>query len=332
MTSVMDRRRFLLTSVAGVLAAPLAAEAQQAKAVPRIGFIEAGALSANRHFLEAFRQGLRELGYVEGWNVAVEDRWADGRSERFPALLDEMIRLRVDVIVQASTPGAVAAKRATNSIPVVFWGVTDPVGVGLVTSLGRPGGNMTGLALAIEEEFAGKWLEMFKEALPTASRLAVLWNSNAQGLERRAVDLATNAVRLGVTVHQLPIRSVDDFDSAFVTMTKAQVGGLIVITDPLTLRHRVEIVQAAVKARIPSVYGFGEFARAGGLMAYGPSVPELARRAATYVDKILKGAKPGDLPVEQPTKFELLINLKTAKALGLTIAPSLLARADQVIE
>jgi putative ABC transport system substrate-binding protein len=327
----MDRRRFLLTSLAGAVAAPLAVEAQQAR-VPRIGFIEAGALSSNRHFLEAFRQGLRELGYVEGRNITVEDRWADGRSERFPALLTELIRLGVDVIVQASTPGAVAAKRATSTIPVVFWGVTDPVGLGLVASLGRPGGNLTGLALAVEEGFAGKWLEMFKQAVPAASQVAVMWNPEAPGLERRAAELATGAARLGLTLHELPVRSVDDLGGAFAMMVKAHVGGLIVVTDPLTLSHRAQIVQSAAKARVPTVYGFGEFARAGGLMAYGPSVPDLARRAATYVDKILKGAKPADLPVEQPTKFELVINLKTAQTLGLTIPPALLARADQVIE
>jgi putative ABC transport system substrate-binding protein len=330
---MMDRRRFLLTSLAGVVPAlPLGAEAQQTRTVPRIGFIEAGALSANRHFLDAFRQGLQDLGYAEGRNIVVEDRWADGRVERFPLLLDELIRLPVDVIVVASTPGAVAAKRAKSTIPVVFWGVSDPVGLGLVASLGRPGGNMTGLSLASEEGFAGKWLEMFKQAVPAASQVAVLWNPQAPGLERRAAEMATGAARLGLTLHELPIRSVDDLGGAFATLAKAHVDGLIVVTDPLTLRHRVQIVQSAAKARVPSVYGFGEFARAGGLMAYGPSVPDLARRAATYVDRILKGTKPADLPVEQPTKFELVINLKTAKALGLTIPPSLLARADQVIE
>jgi putative tryptophan/tyrosine transport system substrate-binding protein len=329
---VIDRRRFLLASLAGAVATPLAAKAQQPRAAPRVGFIEAGSLSANRHFLEAFRQGLRELGYVEGRNIVVEDRWADGRLERFPTLLEELIRLRVDLIVQASTPGAVAAKRATTTIPVVFWGVNDPVGLGLVASLGRPGGNMTGLALAIEEGFAQKWLEMFKETVPTASQVAVLWNSDARGLERRAAELTTGAGRLGLNLKKLPIRSVDDLIEAFATMTKDRVNGVIVITDPLTLRHRVQIVQSAAKEGVPAVYGFGEFARAGGLMAYGPHVPDLARRAAVYVDRILKGTKPAELPVEQPTKFELVINLKTAKALGLTIPPSLLARADQVIE
>jgi putative ABC transport system substrate-binding protein len=328
----MERRRFLIISLAWTAVAPLAVEAQQIRAVPRIGFIEAGALSTNRHFLDAFRQGLRDLGYVEGRNIKVEDRWADGRSERFPALLDELIRLRVDVIVQASSDGALAAKRATKTIPVVFWGVSDPVGLGLVSSLAHPGGNMTGLTLAFEEGLAGKWLEMFKQTVPAASQVAVLGNPDSPGLARRSTEMVRSATQLRLSLVELPVRSVDDLGGAFATMAKMHIDGLIVVTDPLTLRHRMPIVQSAAKARIPAVYSFGEFARAGGLMAYGPSVPDLARRAATYVDKILKGAKPADLPVEQPTKFELIINVKTARALGLTIPPSLLARADQVIE
>lgn len=225
-----------------LLMVPLAGEGQQAGKVPRIGFIEAGALSVNRHFLDAFRQGLREVGYVEGQNITVEDRSADGRSERFLALLDELIRQNVDVIVQASTPGAVAAKRATSTVPVVFWGVTDPVGLGLVASLGRPGGNMTGLALAVEDGFAGKWVELLKETAPKVSRVGVLWNPEARGLEGRVTEVTTGAARLGLTLHKLPVRSVDDLEGAFATTAKARVGGLIVVTDPLTLRHRVQIV------------------------------------------------------------------------------------------
>jgi putative tryptophan/tyrosine transport system substrate-binding protein len=317
---------------ASLLAAPLAGEAQQRGKVPRIGFIEAGASSTNSHFLEAFRQGLRELGYVEGQNITVEDRWADGRSERFPALLDELIRLNVDVIVQASTPGALAAKRATSRVPVVFWGVGDPVAVGLVASLGHPGGNVTGLALGTGDGFGGKWVELLRETLPHVSHAGLLLNPEARGLERVETEVTTGGARLGLNFDKLSVRSLEDLDGAFAAATKARLGGLIVITDPLTLRHRARIVQLASHARLPTVYSFGEFARAGGLMAYGPSVTDLARRAAIYVDKILKGAKPGDLPVEEPTKFELIVNLKTAKALGLTIPPSVLARADQVIE
>ncbi|HKC10346.1 MAG TPA: ABC transporter substrate-binding protein [Methylomirabilota bacterium] len=329
---MIERRTFLGMIASALLAAPRAVGAQQGGKVPRVGFVEAGAVAVNRHYLDAFRQGLRDLGYVEGQSIVVEDRWADGRSERFPELLDELVRRRVDVIVQASTPGAVAAKKATSTVPVVFWGVTDPVGLGLVASLAHPAGNMTGLVLGAEEGFAGKWLEILKDAVPTLSRVGVLSNPEARGLEPRVSELATAAPRLGVVLQRFPARSADELKAAFAAMGKARIGGLIVITDPLTLRHRVQIVNSAAEARLPTVYGFGEFARSGGLMAYGPSVADLARRAATYVDKILKGAKPADLPVEQPTKFELVINLKTGKALGLTIPPSLLQRADHVIE
>jgi len=315
----------------GLLGIPPAVKAQQAGKVYRIGFIDAGTLSTNRHFLDAFRQGLREVGYIEGQNITVEDRWADGRSERFPALLEELIRQHVDVIVQASTPGAVAAKGATSTDPVVFFGVSDPVGLGLVASLGRPGGNMTGLALGVEDGMAGKWVELLKETVPHLTRIGVLWNPEARGLERRVTEVATGAARLGLTLHELPVHSVDELEGALAVAVKAHAGGVIVISDPFTVRQRLRIVQLAVQTRLPAVYGFGEFARAGGLLAYGPSVADLARRAAAYVDKILKGAKPGDLPVEQPTRFELVVNLKTAKTLGRTIPQSVLILADEVI-
>ncbi len=318
-------------AVALLLGISPAVKAQPAGKVYRIGFIDAGALSTNRHFLEAFRQGLREVGYVEGQNITVEDRWADGRSERFPALLDEVLRQHVDVIVQASTPGAVAAKRATTNVPVVFFGVADPVGLGLVASLGHPGGNMTGLAMAVEDGMAGKWVELLKETVPHLARVGVLWNPEARGLEGRVTEVATGVARLGLTLDQLPVQSVAEIKEALAAAAKAHVGGVIVISDPFTVRQRLQIVQMAAQARLPAVYSFGEFARAGGLLAYGPSVADLARRAAIYVDKILKGAKPADLPVEQPTTFELVVNLKTAKALGLTIPQSILLRADEVI-
>jgi putative ABC transport system substrate-binding protein len=328
---VISRRTFLGSLAGGLLAAPLDTQAQQARPA-RVGFVEAGSLSANRHFLDAFRQGLRELGYVEGQNIVIEDRWADGRSERFPALIAELIRLRVDVIVPASGAGALAAKKATSTVPVVFWGVTDPVRIGLVGSLGRPGGNMTGLALSFEDGLAGKWVELLREAAPKVTQLAVLWNPDARLNEPRVKELHTAAGVLKLTLHIVEARNVNEFDGAFAAMARAHLGGLIVVPDPLTLRHRDQVVRLAAQTRLPATYGFPEFARAGGLIAYGPSVPDQARRAAVFVDKILKGAKPGDLPVEQPTKFELVINLKTAKALGLTIPPSLLQRADQVIE
>jgi putative ABC transport system substrate-binding protein len=323
----------LAVSVAlALLAAPLAADAQPAGKVPRIGFVEAGSRSANQHFLDAFRQGLRDLGYVEGQNIVIEDRWADGRADRFPELIAELIRLKVDVVVVASTPGAGAARRITGAVPVVFWGVSDPVGIGVVASLGHPGGNITGVALGTEDGLAGKWVELLTEVVPNAKRLAALWNPNARGLEARVKELRTAAATLKRTLHTHEVRSASEFDGAFNAMSKEHVGGLIVVVDPLTLRHRENIVRLAAQTRLPAVYGFSEFARAGGLMAYGPSVPDQARRAAAYVDKILKGAKPADLPVEQPTKFELVINLRTAKALGLTIPQSVLARADEIIE
>ena len=327
----MNRRRFLLTSVASALAASLSAEAQRAGVLPRIGFVEAGSRSANQHFLDAFRQGLRDLRYVEGQTIVIEDRWADGRPDRFPELINALIRLRVDVVVVASTDGLMAAKKITDTVPVVFWGVSDPVGVGAVRSLAHPGGNITGVVLGFEDGLPGKWLELLREAVPSATHLAVLWNPESSG-RGRVNELRTAATTMRLTLQILEVRSVSEFEGAFSTMSKAHVGGLVVVVDPLTLRHRENIVRFAAQTRLPAVYGFAEFVRSGGLMAYGPSVPDQARRAAGYVDRILHGAKPGDLPVEQPTKYEFVINLKTAMALALTIPPALLARADQVIE
>jgi ABC-type uncharacterized transport system substrate-binding protein len=329
----MDRRAFV-TGPLAVVAAPLAVEAQehQAGKIPRVGFVEAGSRSANQHFADAFRAGLHELGYVAGQNITVEERWAEGRAERFPDLLADLLRLKVDVIVQASSPGAVAAKRSTTVVAVVFVGVNDPVGLGIVESLARPGGNLTGLSLAFTEGFAGKWVQLLIEAVPRASRVAVLLNPLYSRSESLWTEMQSAAATRGVKLFSFQARDAKEFDGAFAAMTQGGMGGLIVLTDPLTLRYRARIVELAATRRLPTMYGFGEFARAGGLMAYGPSVPEMFRRAATYVDKILKGAKPADLPVEQPTKFELVINLKTAKVLGLTIPQSILLRADQVIE
>jgi ABC-type uncharacterized transport system substrate-binding protein len=318
-----------LTAALCFILMSFSAEAQR---TPKVGWIEAGSRSANQHFLDAFRQGLRDLQYVEGQNIVIEDRWADGRAERFPELLADLIRSKVDVIVVASTPGASAAKRSESITPVVFWGVSDPVGIGLVASLGHPGGNITGVALGTEEGLAGKWVELLSEAVPNATRVAVLWNPGARGLELRVKELQAAAATLKLKLYIFEVRNVSEFDGAFNAISKTHVGGLIVMVDPLTLQNRERIVRLAAQTRLPTIYGFSEFARSGGLMAYGPSVPDQARRAATYVDKILKGAKPADLPVEQPTKFELVINAKTAKALGLTIPQSLLVRADEIIQ
>jgi putative ABC transport system substrate-binding protein len=321
-----------LLMLLALLAAPLGAEAQPATKAPRVGFVEAGSRSANQHFLDAFRQGLRDLRYVEGQTIFIEDRWADGRSDRFPELIAELIRLKVDVIVVASSAGASAAKRMTSTVPVVFWGVSDPLGIGVVASLRHPGGNITGVVLGTEDGLAGKWAELFREAVPNATQLAVLGNPDAPGLEPRVKELRTAAATLKLTLHIFEVHSMREFDGAFNAMSKKHVGGLIVLVDPLTLRYRENIVRLATQTRLPTVYGFSEFVRSGGLIAYGPRVSDQARRAAGYVDRILNGAKPADLPVEQPTTFELVINLKTAEALSLTIPQSLLLRADEVIQ
>jgi putative ABC transport system substrate-binding protein len=330
---VIDRRTFLAGTGAVLLAGPLAAEAQQAAKVARIGYLSTNH-GANPHLREAFLQGLRDLGYVEGRNLVMEYRDAEGKSERLPALAAELVALKVDVLVAGGTPQALAAKHATRTIPIVFSAAGDPVTSGLVTSLARPGGNVTGLSM-LTSELVGKCLEVLKQAVPGVSRVAVLWQPGGLG-ERtekdmlRGADVAARA--LGVRPQFVEARGPADIDRAFSDMTRERAGALTVLTSNMLINERRRLVDLAAKNRLPAVYPWREGVDAGGLMAYGPSVSDLFRRAATYVDKILKGAKPGDLPVEQPTKFELVINLKTAKALGLTIPPSLLARGDEVIQ
>jgi putative ABC transport system substrate-binding protein len=329
----MDRRRFLLTSLAGALAAPLGAEAQQADKIARIGYLslDVATSAGNR---EAFLQGLRDLGYVEGRNVAIQYRDAKGKPERLPALAAELVALKVDVILAGGTPHALAAKQATRSLPIVFAGATDPVGNGLVTSLARPGGNVTGVSVFTQEELVGKRLELLKQAVPGVSRVAVLWQPGAYGERTEKEMLKGGEVAgraLGVRVQFVEARGPEDLDSAFSEMTRARAGALTVITSSMLFNERRRLVDLAAKHRLPAVYTARDFVDAGGLMAYGQNVADFFRHAATYVDKILKGAKPADLPVEQPTKFELVINLKAATALGLTIPPALLQRADEVI-
>jgi ABC-type uncharacterized transport system substrate-binding protein len=316
-----------------LLAAPLAAEAQQATKVARIGYL-APNLAASPHLPEAFRQGLRDLGYVEGRNVVIEYRDAEGKFERLPALTAELIALKVDVIVAGSTPAALAAKQATRTIPIVFAAAADPVTSGLVTSLARPGGNVTGLSILLPD-LVGKNLEQLKQAVPGVTRVAVLWQPGGfpERTEKDMLKRAEVAGRaLGVRLQFVEARGLADFDRAFSEMIRARADALTVLTSTMFIVERRRLVDLAAKNRLPAVYPWREGVDAGGLMAYGPNIADLFRRGATYVDKILKGAKPGDLPVEQPTTFELVINLKTAKALGLTIPPSLLGRADHVIE
>jgi ABC-type uncharacterized transport system substrate-binding protein len=330
---VINRRTFLCGLTLGTLAAPLAAGARQAAKIARIGYLMLD-LAASPHLREAFRQGLRDLGYVEGRNVVIEHRSAEGKLERLPALAAELVALKVDVIVAGATLPALAAKQATKTIPIVFAFAGDPVTSGLVTSLARPGGNVTGLS-GLAPELVGKRLELLTHAVPGVSRVAVLWQPGGQG-ERTDKDMLKEAEvtarALGVRLQFVEARGPTEFDRAFSDMTRARAGALTVLAGTMFFNERRRLVELAAKNRLPAAYGSRDFVDAGGSMSYGANTADLFRRAAAYVDKILKGAKPGDLPVEQPTKFELVINLKAAKALSLTIPPSLLARADHVVE
>jgi ABC-type uncharacterized transport system substrate-binding protein len=324
----VERRRFLQGAVAGlVVAAPLAAEAQQTGKIYRLGFLRGGPpLEA---YVEGLREGLRERGYVDGQNVVVEYRSTDGGFDQLPQLAEELVRSKVDIILASAAPAALAAKKTTASVPIVFVGIYDPVEIGLVPNLVRPGGNMTGLATNVID-FAGKRLELLRGIVPKLRRVAVIWQpanpSNANQLKGAQVAART----LGVQLMPVSVQEPNDFDSAFTTVRGTD--GVLMLESPFFTTHRARLAELALRSRLPAVYGQKEYVEAGGLISYGTDFQDLWRRAATYVDKILKGAKPGDLPVEQPTKFELVINLKTAKALGLTIPPSLLQRADQVIE
>jgi putative ABC transport system substrate-binding protein len=279
----------------------------------------------------AFRQGLHELGYVEGRNIQIESRWAEGNYDRLPGLAADLVRLKVDVIVTYGTPAAQAAKGATGTIPIVMAAIIDPVASGLVTSLARPGGNITGQSM-MSPDLAEKQLQILKELVPKTSRVAVLHNPANPGNAPQVRHAQDAARALGVRLQILGARGPSEIDSAFAAMTAEQAGAVIVLVDAILQSNRARIADLAARHRLPAVYGLHEYAEAGGLLAYGPNRLDMFRRAATYVDRILKGAKPGDLPVEQPSTFTLVINLKTAKALGLTIPPSLLLRADQVIE
>jgi putative tryptophan/tyrosine transport system substrate-binding protein len=330
----VNRRRFLGALSASLLAAPVVAEAQPAVKIARIGWL-ADNLAATSHLREAFLQAMRDLGYVEDRNLVIEHRYAEGLTERRPALAAELVALKVDVIVSVGTPSAVAAKQATRTLPIVFAGVGDPVASGLVTSLARPGSNVTGLSLFITPKLQGKRLELLKQAVPGVNRVAILWQPGAvsESTEKDILKESEIAARaLGVRLQSVEVRGPADFDGAFTHMTGARADALTVYGSAMFFDERRRLVDLAAKSRMPAAYGLREYVDAGGLMSYGPHSPDLYRRAAAYVDKILKGAKPADLPVEQPTKFELVINLKTARALGLSIPQSLLQRADRIIE
>jgi putative ABC transport system substrate-binding protein len=322
---------FFLGTLLLALSVPI--EAQQAKKVPRVGFLIASSAAVQESRLAAFRDGLRELGYVEGKNILIEYRYAEGKPDRLPDLAAELLRLKVDIILAAGgTPPALAAKNATRTIPIVMTNVADAVGDGLVADLARPGGNVTGLS-TFAPELSGKRLELLKDILPGISRVAVLANRDFRGYDAQMKEIEAAAQALGLQLQPVELRGADDLENAFsaITAGRARARAIMTLSDPVTFTLLRRIVELAIKSRLPSIHLQVEYAEAGGLVSYGPSYADLFRRAATYVDKILKGVKPADLPVEQPTKFELVINLKSAKQIGLTIPPNVLARADKVI-
>ena len=308
-----------------------AAGAQQPSKIATIGYLAAGALSAEMDRNEALRQGLRELGYTEGKNITIEWRYAEGKLDRVPALAAELVNLKVDIIVTGGTIATGAAKRATSTIPIVMTQDNDPVGSGFVASLARPGGNITGLS-TFAPELGGKRLEILKEIIPKLSRVAVLGTSTVPGYAEMKKELELTAKAFKVQLQYLDVRDAKEIETSFEAAKKARADAVITLTSAILVAHRAEIAEMAVKHRLPAIYHFSSFVEDGGLMFYGPNVVDLTRRAPTYVDKILKGRTPADLPVEQPKKFEFIVNLKAAKLIGLTIPPNLLARADKVIK
>ncbi len=326
---MMDRRSFLASGVT-LLAAPRAVGAQAGK-VPRVGVLLPANTPVTSGFIRSFTEGLRDLGYVQGRNITIEVRDAQSRADQLPRLATELVRLQVDVIVTGGEGPIRAAMQATHTIPIVIAVTGDAVGDGFVASLAHPGSNVTGLSLG-SADVAAKRLQLLKEAFPRTSRVAVLWNVSNPGKRRNFDETGRAAQLLGLTLYSAEVRSAKDFDAAFASVTHHQADGLVVLADEITVPSARRIAEFAAVQRLPAIYEVSPFVEAGGLMFYGPSVREMFRRAATYVDKILKGAKPADLPVEQPTKFALVINMKTAKALGLTIPPSFLLRADEVIQ
>jgi putative ABC transport system substrate-binding protein len=325
-------RRHALALMAGVLAAPLASFAQQPAKIPRIGFLHPGAQQASDSQLQAFRDGLRALGYVEGKNLQLEVRWGEGTLDRLPALAAELVQLKVDIIVAATSPSVEAARQTTRTIPIVMPVSSDPVGDGLVASLARPGGNITGLSV-MAPELGEKRIQLLKEMYPKVSHgMAVLWNPAFVGMRARFQQAQAAAPTVGMTVRSMEVRDTRDLDAAFDSIVREHPEALLLLVDPFVRSQRTRIVEFAAAQRIPAIYESSEFVEVGGLVSYGANTLDQFRRSATYVDKILKGAKPADLPIEQPTKFELVINMKAAKALGIKVPDSILLRADKVIE
>jgi putative tryptophan/tyrosine transport system substrate-binding protein len=328
----MNRRTFLSALTLGTLAAPLAGEGQPARKIYRIGFLANGNQTTSRPSVEAFRQGLRELGWVEGQNVSIEYRWADGKLDRLPALASDLVKTPVDVLLVSGVAGIRAALQATRTVPIVSSITSDPVVYGFATSFARPGGSVTGLATQFED-LATKQLQLLKETVPRAARVAILAQHISTSLTPAVQKAAEAAVRaLGLNAQVFEIRDVAELDAVFRTAKAERADAMLVLPSPTFNRYRARLAEFAVRHRLPAIYESKEYVEAGGLMCYGPNFSDMFRRSASYVDRILKGAKPGDLPIEQPEKFELVINLKTAKALGLTIPQTILLQANQVIE
>jgi putative tryptophan/tyrosine transport system substrate-binding protein len=327
----MRRREFImLLGSAAVAWWPVVVRAQQSAHVPRIGFLGLGPASASASRVETLREGLRDLGYVEAKNIVIEFRWAE-RADQLPELAAELVRMNVDIIFAASSTMVEPARQATKTIPIVFANHADPVGVGHVASLARPGGNITGLSMLLTE-LAAKELEILKEAVPQATRIGVLWNPTTPSHRPAMHAVEAAGEKLGVQLVVVPARTVDDFEGAFSTMSRERVAGILVVASPLTYSQRAPLAELALKHRLPGMFGDKGNVEAGGLMSYSADILDLYRRSAIYIDKILKGAKPADLPVEQASKYELLINLATAKSIGLAIPETFLVRADKVIE
>lgn len=323
--------RLVAIFTVALLAAPFVALGEKAAKVPHVGFLTAFSATDIPLWRDGFRQGLRDLGYREGQNIVVEYRYADGHPDRLPALASELIGLKMDVIAAETTPASLALKQATGTIPIVMTIVADPTKSGLVASLARPEGNITGMSLQLPD-LSAKRLELLREIIPTLTRVGVLWNSTSPITPPQFAATEAAARALGIQLEKLPVQGPDDFKKALQTATRSRTGAVLLLDDFLLTRHVSQIATLALKSRVPAMTGISGFAEAGGLATYGPNFPAISRRAAIYVDRILKGSKPGDLPIEQPTNFELVVNLKTAKALGLTIPSSLLLRADKVIQ